>query len=203
MDELLRIFISWQFIVLCLGIASITFVIRKIFEFIILSNPQLPGSKNSALWRSLILPILPIIIGGIAAFFANTYPYPEGLGASEFGRVCFGLAAGALSTTLYRVILELIKSKIANVVSYDESDHLDMPHNQTVTTTSTSTQVTTSENQSSNTEFTPTVASLDNIAVVPVVNNEAIPPIVTTMPGVQVVTTVSATTPEEEQKDSE
>lgn len=123
MDELLRIFLSWQFIVLTLGIASITFVIRKILEFVIINNPKLPGNKNSILWRSVILPVLPIIIGGIATFLSKSYPYPELLGASEFGRVCFGLAAGALSTTLYRVILELLKSKITSITSYSEAEN--------------------------------------------------------------------------------
>lgn len=133
MDELLRIFLSWQFIVLTLGIASITFVIRKIMEFIILNNPSLPGNKNSIFWRSLALPILPIIIGGIATFFSTGYPYPELLGTSEFGRVCFGLGAGALSTTLYRVILELLRSKVSNFAA--NSDDIDYLKGNTLSTT--------------------------------------------------------------------
>jgi len=133
MDELLRIFLSWQFIVLTLGIASITFVIRKIMEFFILNNPKMPGSKNSIFWRSLVLPVLPIIIGGIATFLSTGYPYPELLGASEFGRVCFGLGAGALSTTLYRVILELLRSKVSNLTNYnDESNHFEPMQNPTL-----------------------------------------------------------------------
>lgn len=113
MDEILRIFLTWQFMIFCLGLAAITFVIRKIFEFAVLNNPRMPGSKNSLIWRALLLPIAPVVNGALAGFLAKNYPYPEGLGASTYGRISFGLVAGLFSGLVYRVVIELLRSKMA------------------------------------------------------------------------------------------
>ena len=43
----LSTFTSWQFMFLTLGIAAITFVLRKLIEYFILENPNLPGDKKS------------------------------------------------------------------------------------------------------------------------------------------------------------
>lgn len=107
--------LSWQFWVFCLGLAAITFVIRKAVEFFILDNPKMPGSRTSSLWRNLLLPIAPICNGVIIGFFAKQYPYPEGI-SSASGRVFFGLVAGLLSSTVYRLAWNLVKDKIpANI----------------------------------------------------------------------------------------
>ena len=113
MDELLKILFSWNFIVFCLGLAGITFVLRTLIEYFILNNPKLPGNKNSPIWGSLILPIAPVVFGALAGYFAQNYPYPEGLSASQYGRVSFGLVAGLLSGLIYRVIAEFLRSKMA------------------------------------------------------------------------------------------
>lgn len=113
MDELLRIFLTWQFMFFCLGIAAITFVFRKILEFTVLNNPKLPGNPKSRIWRELILPIAPVLLGAVAGFFAVQYPYPDGLVHSAYGRISFGLVAGLLSGLAYRVVIGLLKAKIA------------------------------------------------------------------------------------------
>lgn len=113
MDELLKIFLSWQFMIFCLGLAAVGFIMRKIVEYTVLDNPRMPGNKNSMIWRTLILPIAPVITGAVAGYLAKNYPYPDGLGASEYGRISFGLVAGLLSGLVYRVINEILKSKIA------------------------------------------------------------------------------------------
>lgn len=108
MDELLKIFLTWQFLFACLGLAAITFVIRKVFEYIMLKN-----HKDSTLWRSVILPVLPVVNGTLIGFFAKNYPYPETLGTSVYGRLSFGLVAGLLSGLVYRVVVELLSSYVA------------------------------------------------------------------------------------------
>lgn len=112
MDALLAVFISWQFLFFCLGIAALTFVFRKLLEFTILDNPSLPGNRNSRVWRELILPILPVIFGGFAGYLAKMYPYPMGLVNSSYGRISFGLVAGLLSGLIYRVIFAILRAKI-------------------------------------------------------------------------------------------
>ena len=113
MDELLRIFLSWQFIFFCLGLAGIGFVFRRLVEYFILDNPKIPASRQSTIWRAFILPVTPVILGGLAGYFAKNYPYPEGLAESQYGRVSFGLVAGLLSGLVYRVIKELLRSKMS------------------------------------------------------------------------------------------
>jgi hypothetical protein len=112
MDALLAVFISWQFLFFCLGIAALTFVFRKLLEFAILDNPSMPGTCNSRIWRELILPITPVLFGGLAAYLAKQYPYPAGLVNSSYGRISFGLVAGLLSGLVYRVVVALLRAKI-------------------------------------------------------------------------------------------
>jgi hypothetical protein len=105
MDTMLTALLSWQFLIYCLAIAAIIFVIRKVVEYV-LDNPNIPTgklSKSSRLWRELILPILPVIIGPLSTLLAKKYPYPEGL-STVSGRLAFGLVAGLLSGLVYRLV---------------------------------------------------------------------------------------------------
>lgn len=106
MTEFLSIFITWQFLVLCVGIAAITFVIRTTIEFFILNNPRMPGNSQSKFWREFFLVILPIVLGFLFAIFGNSFPYPEPI-LDPYSKFLFGSAAGLLSPTLYRVIKAL------------------------------------------------------------------------------------------------
>lgn len=108
MDAVFYAIFSWQFLLFCLGIAAVTFVIRKLVEFFVLDNPKMPGSRASKLWRELLLPIGPVCGGAIVALLAHGYPYPEGIN-SVSGRVIFGLVAGLLSGLVYRVITGMAK----------------------------------------------------------------------------------------------
>ena len=56
MENALQALLSWQFVLFCLGIFAITFVLRKVAEYI-LDNPKVPMSKASKLWTELLLPI--------------------------------------------------------------------------------------------------------------------------------------------------
>lgn len=120
MDAGLEALLSWQFLLFCLGIAAITFVIRKIVEFTILDNPKMPGNRFSKIWRNLLLPIGPVFTGLIVSFFATGYPYPSGID-SVSGRLLFGLVAGFLSGLVYRVITGMLKNKIVVQKQDDDS----------------------------------------------------------------------------------
>jgi uncharacterized membrane protein len=104
MDLLSQLF-SWQFMLFCLGIAAITFVVRSTVEhtYVILAQKKI--------WKELILPIFPVITGALIGAAATSYPYPEGFDSTS-GRTMFGLVAGLLSGLLYRVIKSLLTSKI-------------------------------------------------------------------------------------------
>lgn len=123
MDTMLQALLSWQFLLFCLAIAAITFVVRKIAEYA-LDNPKIPTgkmTKTSRLWKELILPILPVLMGPFAGFLAKQYPYPEGL-QTVSGRLIFGLVAGLLSGLVYRVINSFLTSKLSIVEQSGDTD---------------------------------------------------------------------------------
>ncbi len=79
-------------------------------------------AKNSKLWKELILPVLPVLLGPTAAYLAKTYPYPGGL-TSGSARVAFGLVAGLLSGLVYRVLKSALGYKIKNPGGPDYSNY--------------------------------------------------------------------------------
>lgn len=145
MDTMLEALLSWQFLLFCLALAAVTFVVRKIAEYV-LDNPSVPASKNSKLWTALILPILPVVLGSIGGYFADKYPYPEGLGHSS-GRVVFGLVAGLLSGLVYRVINAFLSSKISII---EQST----THTNVVTNTETNIETVATKVKESDTDLT-------------------------------------------------
>jgi hypothetical protein len=123
MDSVFLAIFSWQFLLFCLGIAGVTFVIRKLVEYFVLDNPKMPGNKASKLWRELLLPIGPVVGGALLGLVAAKYPYPEGINSIS-GRVIFGLVAGLLSGLVYRVMTGMLKKTTeaaSNVVNNVEA----------------------------------------------------------------------------------
>lgn len=125
MDNVLQALLSWQFVFFALAIAALTFVVKKVVEFAI-DNPGIPTgnvTKENRFWKELILPISPVVIGAVAGFFANMYPFPEGI-ESASARITFGMVAGLLSGLLFRVIKGTLISKIsANGGTAEPSDN--------------------------------------------------------------------------------
>lgn len=107
MDPLAQL-LSLPFLIFSLLVGGVIFVFRTIVEFF------WKTAVNNRAWEDLILPILPIFVGGILAYFAKMYPYGTEF-ASISGRVAFGSVAGGLSTILYRMMKSLIKQKIASL----------------------------------------------------------------------------------------
>ncbi|MCZ2224563.1 MAG: hypothetical protein LC122_13140 [Chitinophagales bacterium] len=106
----LAILFSWQFVLLCLGISAVVYIIRLVVEYLL----QTFHKKESKLWVAVILPALPIFVGLFFGLKINSYPYPEGvstLGAHSI----FGLVAGLLSGLVYKIVKELISSKSQNM----------------------------------------------------------------------------------------
>src|SRR5690606_30124076 len=105
---------SWQFLLFCLAIAAVLFVIRRVFEYA-LDNWKIEA-KNSKLWKDLILPILPVFLGPTAAYLAEAYPYPNGLDSAS-ARIDFGLVVCLLSGLVYRVLKSSLGYRIKNPVN--------------------------------------------------------------------------------------
>lgn len=116
MDTILHAFLSWQFLFFCIALGAAVFVIRQVVEYAMENWWPLKGwaaaNSKAKVWRDLILPIMPIILGQVAALVAHQYPYPEGF-SSVSGRVVFGLVAGFSSG----LIVKLYKSFLASTVA--------------------------------------------------------------------------------------
>lgn len=105
---------SLQFLLFCLGLAAVIFVVRRFVEYFVKAKSVIK------LWHELILPVFPVLLGGVTGLLAKMYPYPEGI-VSVSGRVLFGLVAGLLSGLVYRVIKSLLKAKITFGDSDDDT----------------------------------------------------------------------------------
>ena len=124
MDNLILIFFSSAFVFATLGISAVTFVIRKVAEWF-LDKPWFPGSKVSDIWGKLILPILPIIVGGLAGYFFSGFPYPEGFSTNASGRTVYAMVAGLLSTTCFRVFKDFLLSKLPKQIPDEVKNKID------------------------------------------------------------------------------
>lgn len=122
MELSISIFLGWQFVLFCLGIATLTFIVRKIVEYF-LDKPSVPMEKGSKLWTELLLPVGPVITGAILGYLFKGYPFPEGI-SSDSARMFFGLVAGMFSGLVYRIINGMLKNK-ADEIGEQAAEALD------------------------------------------------------------------------------
>ena len=99
MDTAFETILSYQFLLFCLAISALTYVIRLIVEYCFSVKNIVP--KDNHAWNELILPILPIVLGCVSALLAKKYPFPDQI-TSYSGRAVFGLVAGSFSTIVWR-----------------------------------------------------------------------------------------------------
>lgn len=112
MDSALQALLSWQFVLFCIAVSAVTFMVRNIVDYILQNYNVSP--KENHLWSNLILPILPVVLGTLGAFFAQQYPYPLEI-SSASGRLAFGLCAGLLSGFVWRWVKAAIGDKISSL----------------------------------------------------------------------------------------
>ena len=116
MDTAFSAFLSWNFILYCLGVSTITYVVRTITEYFAQKFKFMATFIASPFWTELFLPLMPLINGGVIAYFATGYPYPYGISALS-GRIVFGVVGGMLSGLIFRVLKGLLKASIQSIVS--------------------------------------------------------------------------------------
>lgn len=77
---------------------------------------------NTKIWLELILPFLPVIMGGVVALVAKKYPFPEAFAASASSRLFFGIVCGLFSGLVYRVIKSFILQKLPKKDGDEKAD---------------------------------------------------------------------------------
>ena len=110
MDTALQALLSWQFIIFCLALTAVTYVVRMVVDYTL--NSRKIDAKSCHIWVELILPILPVVLGCFGALLAKKYPYPVEI-ISGSGRIAFGLCAGLLSGLVWRLVKAILGAKLA------------------------------------------------------------------------------------------
>ena len=107
MDNLLLIFFSTAFVFATLGISSLTFMVEYF-----LSQSWFPGDKASNVWKKLVLPILPIIVGAVCGWLFAGFPYPDEFKLSVSSRIVYCMVAGTWSSVCVRIIKDFLLAKL-------------------------------------------------------------------------------------------
>ncbi len=120
MDQVAKEFVSLGTVVLALGIAILTFFVRKITET---SFPSLkkradenaPGltypTKICRWWNEVILPLIPVLIGVATSLFPWMSAITTDKLSTAGGQAFFGGVVGWFSAQVYKVIRQLIKKQ--------------------------------------------------------------------------------------------
>jgi hypothetical protein len=113
-----------QTIYLCLAIYVVTYLIRRVIEgtwsILIQQGDAKKVSVPSRVWDEIIVPILPILIGGGLSFAAKTFVWPDFAIKTKLARFLYGCICGLFSAFIYNRIRGWLKSKTD--VSVGEAD---------------------------------------------------------------------------------
>lgn len=99
---------SYKALFFGMAVYIVCLIVRRGFE---IALPVLKGTTKAAgIWGTLVLPVMPVLFGGLAGAFIDTFPYPEGL-ASKSTHVMYGLVCGFAAGWAYRILRSVIEKK--------------------------------------------------------------------------------------------
>ena len=100
---------------LCLAVYVLTYFIRMLFEgtwkILVQQGEIKKGSLWGRIWGEIVVPILPIVIGGCLGFAAKTFVWPDFAMKTKLARVLYGAICGLFSSFVYNRIRGWLKSK--------------------------------------------------------------------------------------------
>jgi hypothetical protein len=101
-------FIKWQTVVFSLGIFVAVLIFRKVVEGLYPSlRKTTPRNRKQMLWESVVLPVLPPVLGGIFALLTPELIQPSLV--TMRSQVLFGAVCGFLSTYAYMILKAVVK----------------------------------------------------------------------------------------------
>lgn len=105
--------------VFCLMIWAAVLIQRKIVETL------WKKAVTNKIWNSLVLPIWPMVTGGLLIWLVKAYPVPPDFAATG-PRIIFGVVCGLLSAHVYKIVKELVSKQLSsNTTTNDPTDLLD------------------------------------------------------------------------------
>jgi hypothetical protein len=120
MEQAILGLFSTSFLVFALVVALASSIIRNVAEAIFrklkIVIPDKYEGMLGDIWGEWILPVLPMIIGGLFAFIFTGYPFPAEFAATATARVFIGIVAGMISSTVYRFTKYHVKKYVPESV---------------------------------------------------------------------------------------
>jgi hypothetical protein len=114
-NSLASVIFNVQTIYFCLAIYVVTYLIRRVFEgtwgIIVQQGEVKKGALPARIWAEVIVPILPILVGGGLSFAAKTFVWPDFSMKTKLARVLYGCICGLFSAFIYNRIRGWLKSK--------------------------------------------------------------------------------------------
>jgi hypothetical protein len=123
-NSLASVIFNVQTIYLCLAIYVLTYLIRRVIEgtwgILVQQGDLKKGSVVARIWSEIVVPVLPILIGGGLSFAAKTFVWPDFAIKTKLARFLYGCICGLFSAFIYNRIRGWLKSKAD--VSVGEAD---------------------------------------------------------------------------------
>lgn len=110
-DKGFEIFLSWQTLLLCLGIFLITFGIRRVVE-----TGWVKAKKNKW-WNEVVLPMKPIVVGALFGRFMLSFPWPTAVAGNKWAQVFYGAFCGLISGWVYGRLRAIMRTWVGNKVA--------------------------------------------------------------------------------------
>jgi hypothetical protein len=110
----LSTFINWQTPVLCLGVYILVFVVRHVVDTLL----KIGGHPNNLVWREMILPIMPVLMGVAIVLVMPMFPYPKPFDSSTGSLIIYGMICGFFSSVVYRIFKAAIAKKWPSVAGH-------------------------------------------------------------------------------------
>jgi Na+-translocating ferredoxin:NAD+ oxidoreductase RnfD subunit len=130
---------SSQTIYICLAVYVVTYFIRRILEGTWKILVESGRVKNNHLayriWSEILLPIVPILVGGAMGLMAKFIIWPDITNGNVGGRILYGAVCGMFSSFIFSRIRGFLKSAPTRGANEEEDEKV-LPPALGITTTS-------------------------------------------------------------------
>ncbi len=124
MDGVISQFLSMQTLIFIVIVYIAVATFRRVIESLAVKIAPIFPDKYEPwwvdLWDEWILLAAPSVIGGLIAYFIDSYPYPEIFSESTPGRVFFGMVAGLICNNTYKFLKKKINQLMPKRVEEEE-----------------------------------------------------------------------------------
>lgn len=124
MEGVLNQFLSMQTLIFVVIVYLAVATFRKVVESLAPKIAPIFPDKYEPwwvdFWHEWVLLSAPSVIGGLIAYFVESYPYPEMFADSTPGRVFFGIVAGLICNNTYKFLKKKINQLMPKRVEEEE-----------------------------------------------------------------------------------